>query len=108
MIHVLIGAALAAAQIAAPAAADAGETRRDVRVATADLDLSTREGIAALDRRLAKAVAKACGTAYYLEPEELNAVDRCRAAARERTASMRTALLARSAGGLAQAKRASK
>lgn len=95
---VLIGAALLAAQLAAPAAAGTGEKRRDVPVNISDLDLGTREGVAALDRRLARAVVKACGTAHYLEPEQLNEVDRCRAAARDRAMATRAKILGGEAG----------
>jgi UrcA family protein len=93
MMKVPIGAALFAAQIAAPAAASGGEARRDVRVAVSDLDLSTREGIAALDRRLVKAVAKACGTAHSLDPDKLNEMYRCRDDARARAMAQRNAIL---------------
>ena len=99
----LIGAALAAALLAAPAAAGSGEKRRDIRVKIADLDLATSEGVATLDRRLAQAVVKACGTAHYLEPEALDEMDRCRAAARERAMATRNALLGRDTGGAAPA-----
>jgi UrcA family protein len=96
---VLIGTALAAALLAAPVAATPGEKRRDVRVKVADLDLGTPGGIVALDRRLARAVVKACGTAHYLEPEKLNEMDRCRAAARDRALAARKAILDRHLGG---------
>ncbi len=108
MKHVLIGAALAAALLAAPAAASSDEKRRDVRINVADLDLGTAQGIAALDRRLAKAVVKACGTAYYLEPEELDTMERCRAAAQNRAMATRNALLGRSGEESAAAAGASK
>ena len=101
MKNVLIGVALVAAQAAAPAVANPGEKRRDVRVDIADLDLGTRKGIVALDRRLARAVLKACGTAHYLEPEELAEVDRCREGARERALAARNAILGREIGGAA-------
>lgn len=107
MKNVLIGAALIAAQLAASAPANAagepGDRRRDVRVKIADLDLSTREGVAALDRRLAQAIVKACGTAHYLEPEALDEVDNCRADARERAMATRNAILRREIGGPAPA-----
>ena len=108
MKHVLIGAALAAALLTAPAAASPGGKRRDVRVKVADLDLRTSEGVAALDRRLAQAVVKACGTAHYLEPEKLDEMDRCRADARERAMATRNAILGRGTGGAASAAGASK
>ena len=101
--HVLIGAALVAAQLAVPASTDPGHRRRNVRVRIADLDLGTSEGVAALDRRLALAVAKACGTAHYLEPEKLDEVDRCRADARARAMATRNAILGRQTGGAAPA-----
>ena len=96
---VLIGAALVAAQLTVPASAGTGEKRRDVPVKISDLDLGTRQGVAALDRRLARAVVKACGTAHYLEPEQLNEVDRCRAAARDPATATREKILARDIAG---------
>jgi UrcA family protein len=99
MKKLLIGAALVAAQLAAPAMADTGQKRRDIGVAVSDLDLGTREGVAALDRRLARAVAKACGTAHYLEAEQLDDLDRCRADARERATAARNEILRRGSQG---------
>ncbi len=101
MKDLLIGAALAAAMLTAPATASDGEKRRDVRISVADLDLGTAEGVAALDKRLAQAVVKACGSAHYLEPEALKEVDRCRAAAAQRAMATRNALLRLDSGGAA-------
>lgn len=108
MKYILLSAALVAAQLAAPAAANAGQTRRDVPVRIADLDLGTREGVAALDRRLARAVVKACGSAHYLEPEQVRDLDRCRAAARERAMATRDRILHLAAGQSALGARAGK
>ncbi len=108
MKNLMIGAALAAALLTAPASAGAGEKRRDVRVNVADLDLGTPNGIAALDRRLALAVLKACGTAHYLEPEALTEMERCRTAARARAMAARDAMLRRPIGRAAAAVGASR
>lgn len=89
----LIGAALIAGQLSPVDATSGGKKRQDVRVTIADLDLNTPEGVAALDRRLARAVLKACGAAYYLDPKELEDVDRCRADARERAVAARNTIL---------------
>jgi UrcA family protein len=102
---VLIGAALVAAHLAAPAAANPDGKHREIRVEVADLDLSSPEGISELDRRMARAVLKACGTAYYLEAEQLRDLDRCRSAALERATAARDALIAGQAHGKALAAR---
>ena len=105
MKHYLAGLALIAATVATPAAAAGpGGARRDVTVSVADLDLSTAEGAAILERRLTRAVAKACGTAYFLDGEALRDMDRCRADAGARAERARTRLIARSSGKLAHAR----
>ena len=91
MKSVLIGAALLAALSTAPATA--GGERRDVSVNFGDLDLKTAEGIAALEDRLVRAVAKACGTAHYLEAQQLSDMERCRAGAYARVAPTRDAIV---------------
>lgn len=95
MKYVLVGVAILASQLSVPAAADAGQQRRDITVNIADIDLSTRMGVDELDRRLARAVLKACGTAHYLETEQLRDMDRCRAAAHVRAMAMRDRLAQR-------------
>ena len=47
-------------------------------VVTADLDLSTGQGRAALDRRLARAAADVCGRAADIDLDGRNAVRDCR------------------------------
>lgn len=99
MKYVLVGVAIFAAQLSTPASADAGQQRRDVSVNFADIDLRTREGLAEFDRRLARAVLKACGTAHYLEREQLRDLDHCRATAHARAMATRDKLVHRSMDG---------
>lgn len=99
MKNILILAALAAASFSAPAAAGPEQVRRDVRVNVADLDLRTADGVAELDRRLARAVAQACGTAHHLEPEQQVDKERCQTAARARAMAARDAIMHRPSGG---------
>ncbi len=47
-------------------------------VRTADLDLSSKAGQRALDRRLAQAVIEVCGTASNADPAGKNDVRKCR------------------------------
>ena len=47
-------------------------------VSYADLDLATADGVARLDRRIAAAVATACGTASGVDLAGQNDVRRCR------------------------------
>ena len=93
MKSVLIVAALIAAQFTTPATANNEGHRRDVAVNFGDLDLGTAEGVAAFETRLVRAVAKACGTAHYLEAELLNDMDRCRASAYARVVPIRDAII---------------
>lgn len=71
----LIPLALGAA-IPAQAAEPLSVERRVV--ATADLDLSSAAGRAALDRRLARAAAQVCGKAADIDLAGRNAVRACR------------------------------
>jgi UrcA family protein len=67
-------------------------------VRVSDLDLATPAGVAKLDRRIDRAVAQLCGTAF---PADLNGqaqVDSCRAATLKSAAGARATLLARRGG----------
>src|SRR5688572_6651353 len=73
-------AALAAATLGlAPAAAQDPAGARTIVIRTADLDLTSRAGIAALDRRIGAAVRTACGAASDVDVEGKNDVRQCRA-----------------------------
>ena len=63
-----------------------------------DLDLATPAGVAKLDRRIDRAVAQLCGTAF---PADLNGkaeVDRCRAETMKSVVDRREVLLAHAGG----------
>ncbi len=67
-------------------------------VRTSDLDLATPGGVARLDRRIDRAVAQLCGTAF---PADLNGraqVDNCRAETMKSVSYQRAMLLARRGG----------
>ncbi|HEV2747093.1 MAG TPA: UrcA family protein [Allosphingosinicella sp.] len=92
---ILAFAALAAASAFSPALAQgpaADQATRHVR--HADLDLTSAAGVRALDRRIAIAIASACGAASDVDLQGGNDVRRCRAEARERIAAERDRLIA--------------
>jgi len=63
-----------------------------------DLDLATPAGVAKLDRRIDRAVARLCGAAY---PTDLNGraqVDSCRAETMKSVSDRRATLLAHASG----------
>ena len=64
--------AASAAQAQAPAAAER------VTVAYSDLDLSTRSGVATLNRRILTAVQAACGPESDADPHGKNLIRECR------------------------------
>jgi len=69
----------AAALKAAPALAEPAQSTINVsRVHTADLDLSSRSGLRALDARLAHAASEVCGTASPVDLAGQNSVRKCR------------------------------
>jgi UrcA family protein len=71
-------AALAAAFTSLPASAQSAAPA-SVAVSTADLDLHSPAGIAALDRRIQVAIRTLCGEASDVDVHGKNAVGRCRA-----------------------------
>lgn len=107
MRHFLISLGLIAAHLTTAATANSDVKRRDVTVNIADLDLDSREGLAALDRRLARAVLKSCGTAHHLEPAQLNDMERCRRVARDHARTVRDAIVDRHVGRAGLASHAS-
>lgn len=70
---------------AAPAAADQ-QTGRSATVSYADLDLGDAGDRAILNRRIAAATERVCGSYAGVSSEEAIAIDRCRAEARRTVA----------------------
>ena len=64
-------------------------------VRISDLDLATPAGVAKLDRRIDKAIAQLCGTAYPTDLDARAQVDLCRAETMKSVADQRAMLLAR-------------
>jgi len=73
-------ALLAAATFAMPAlAAEPGYEQWQVKVQTADLDLSSATGQRTLDKRLSLAMTRLCGAPVLFTRDELADLDACRA-----------------------------
>ncbi|MDG2533129.1 UrcA family protein [Sphingomonas sp. HITSZ_GF] len=100
MMKTLIPLALILSPAAIPLAAKAQQADAGVRVSYADLDLSRAADRAALDRRLARALDRACPVERpgYLtqSPEAL----RCQALARQQIAEARQQALAQRSGAV--------
>lgn len=89
----LMAAALGVAGL--PGLALAQDTLPDVAVSYADLDLSTSEGVATLDRRLNRAVQAACPSDKGVSDLALRReVMTCRAMKKQQVASLRSDALA--------------
>ena len=101
MIRISAVAALAAALLVAPAAAQdptPGTHAQQVqRVSHRDLDLGDARGLARLDRRLLRAARSLCGTASTYDLAGRRKDRRCAEAALARTAPARTAAVAAAA-----------
>ncbi|MGH6695360.1 UrcA family protein [Sphingopyxis sp.] len=78
MQKLLILAALAAVSIGQPLSAQAAPANPSVAVAHKDLDLRTKAGTKALDRRIWRAVVEVCGTAPDFDIAGKNDVRQCR------------------------------
>ena len=79
--------ALIAATLAVPAvAAERGYEQSQVRVQTADIDLSSAAGQRMLDKRLSLAMVRLCGTPVFFSRDELADLDACRAEAMQAAA----------------------
>jgi len=88
-------AAVAAALLAAPAFSQGPASAPEVRVVSyADLDLASDAGRRQLDRRIAAAVADACGTASDADLHGKNLVGRCRTDAWSQANAQRAGALA--------------
>jgi UrcA family protein len=90
-----LAAVVAASSFTPALAQDAAGERRHV-VHYSDLDLSREADLRKFDRRLARAIAEACGSASDFDPAGKNQVRRCRdrlwaglTAERERTIASR-------------------
>ena len=95
-------ALLAAATLAMPAlAAETGYEQWQVKVQTADLDLSSATGQRALDKRLSQAVTRLCGYQVTFTRDELAAFDACRTDAMKAAAPQIDAARARLAVAVA-------
>ena len=79
-IALLAAATLAPVLLAGPAlAAETGYEQWQVKVQTADLDLSSATGQRALDKRLSQAMTRLCGAPVLFTRDELADLDACRA-----------------------------
>lgn len=92
MLKPLIATALLFAST--PAVAGDMPAAPSVRVATADLNLSTAKGRATLDRRISVAVDAVCGADTTPRTGLIERADRCHVAAASAARSQRDALLA--------------
>ena len=88
--------ALLLALIATPAIAAVPAAPATSIVRTADLDLASKVGPRALDRRLSIAIGEVCGQASDADLAGQNEVRRCRVATRQHVAGDRDQLLASS------------
>jgi UrcA family protein len=86
-------AALAAAVVGGPVLAQSQSSTASVIVRTADLDLGSAAGRRALDRRIGNAVREACGAVSDIDLHGTNALQACRAEAREAAQAQRSAAL---------------
>lgn len=98
-------AAAAAAAVAAPAAAAQAEAA-SVTVNTADLDLSSEQGAARLDRRIRTAAAGICGPLGSRSLAEFNSFETCRTQAiTDAQGEVRTMIAAAKQSGVQMASR---
>ncbi len=98
----IILAAVLAVGLAAPAVAAGNDMATgQVRVQTADLDLSSSAGQRALDRRLAMAMVRLCGMPVFYSRDELAELDACKAEASKAAAAQIDAARARQAVAVA-------
>jgi UrcA family protein len=90
-----IALALAVAAATTPASADPPT----ITVRTADFDLATGAGVAALDRRIGRAIELICGAAAPADLDAQAAVEDCRAASWKEVSGARSTLLAAARAG---------
>lgn len=80
-----------------PAAAAAEPPARQVRIA--DLDLTTGAGVAALDRRIGRAINLMCGAAAPADLDSQAAIQECRIASWKDASARRSTLVAAARAG---------
>ena len=81
------------AAVSSPALSQAPQAESRIVVTTADLDLASAAGQRSLDRRLAGAVAEACGSASVVDLAGQNEVRRCQVDTSARIAADRDRLV---------------
>src|SRR3954469_18920528 len=86
---ILLPLAALAATLATPALAQSAPSAT-VAVHTADLDLTSRAGRSALDRRINAAIEIACGDLSDVDLHGKNVAQRCRAETRAQAAAQRS------------------
>ena len=72
-----------------PAEQGLAAQKTSLSVPTADLDLATPAGVAALDRRIAASIRSLCGATSDVDPRGKNEARRCRNAAQRSIAAAR-------------------
>ena len=98
----ILMAIILAAVVAAPAvAAGNGHEQGQISVQTADLDLATKTGQRALNKRLTVALERLCGSPITFTRDELAALNACEADARQMAAPQIDAARARLAVSVA-------
>lgn len=100
-----VASVLVAATLAMPAvAAETGYEQWQVRVQTADLDLSSATGQRALEKRLSFAMMRLCGSPIIDSRDEIADLDACRADALKMAAPQINAARARMAMAVASSR----
>lgn len=95
-------ALMVAAAFAVPAVAtETGFEQAQVRVSTADLDLSSAAGQRMLEKRLSLAMTRLCGTPVFQTRDELAHLDACQADAMQAASPQIEAARARRAVAVA-------
>lgn len=101
MQKLLILAALAAVSIGQPVSAQTTPANQSVAVAHKDLDLRTKAGAKALDRRIWRAVVEVCGSAPDFDIAGKNDVRECRRDTRTLASAQADVLVANASRGQA-------
>ena len=89
--------------LSAATPAIAQEAPGGVRIATADINLSTTEGVAQLDRRIARAIDRVCPETRGRELNSFHTLHACRTAVMRSVAAQRQHLLESRTGTLSVA-----
>jgi UrcA family protein len=91
---ILAAVAAAATALATPALAQSPQGTQRIVVSHADLDLSSRAGVARLDRRILTAIQTACGPTSDADLHGQNQARSCRKAAAAQVKAQRDLVLA--------------